>query len=444
MPIVLGLGALYILNSPLFLKYLDDHKTIVLWEPLEDVYKDPLFIQKIKEFLDTVKKNKDQNILIIYGQSFTNDELSQIKSIANTKYHGKIKFYTFPSYERIFKDIVQSIVSNTTDALRETKVNTNTINYFQRIWTNNYCKNLYLIKSKDSNRVQWFQKWEGKEGNKAIFFIGASPKLEREISLIKKFRNEIQIFTSDTALGYLLDNQILPDCILSFDSGRGTVFHFLKNLPEEIPIFTWLGGSTYLFELPNPKYLVNTFHPLDQMLEALFLKESKLWPSFQNPSLNLVGMTKSILPKDTTLWLSGVDFLSESGKSHCKSTGYETYFLPQVHRKLNLQMYVRKLYGTERKGKNQIAWEKLQTMDPKSKFWEDWNVSDEGLTDKSILPNQKYDSKEDQNREQNQRNGKILSFSGYPEDLSPFWNWALQDPESVVSKTTIKRWFRSI
>ncbi len=77
-------------------------------------------------------------------------------------------------------------------------------------------------------------------------------------------------------------------------------------------------------------------------------------------------------------------------------------------------MYVRKLYGTERKGKNQIAWEKLQTMDPKAKFWEDWNVSDEGLTDKSILPNQKYDSKEDQNREQNQRNGKILSFRVIP------------------------------
>lgn len=428
----------------MFLNCLDNHKTIVLWEPLADVYEDPIFIKQLDKWLETRKKDQGRHILVVFGEFLTNENLSQIKSEANSTYQGKVKVYTFPSYERIFKDKIQSLQKKITDALRGSNVNQNTIDYFQKIWTNNYCKNLSLIKTKNSHTIQWFQKLEWLEPTKPIFFVGASPKLEREISQLKKYRNQIQIFTSDTALGYLLDSQIRPDGILSFDSGRGTVFHFLKSLPEDIPIFTWLGGATYLFELPNPKYLVNTFHPLDQILESVFLMENKHWPAYKNPSLNLIGMAEAILPKDTPLWLSGVDFLSESGKSHCKSTGYESYFLPQMHRKLSFETYLRKLYGRERKGKNQIAWEMLQTMDPKPKFWEDWKdaVTNFSITMETL--NETKDGNRIKNSEFEPPSLEILSFSGYPQDLNPFWNWALQDPESLVSKTTIKRWFRSI
>lgn len=423
LPVILGLGALYLLDTPFF--ELEENQTIVLWEPNEDVYSCSAFQEKLQSFLES-PKSKNKKIIYLQGEEFTADQVEEVKEFARLKYAGKLQLFVFPAYDRLFPDLIKKLKQNFgsyfVNSSRSSSINQNTIKHFQNLWTHNYLKNLDLLRSGNSKKFGWFQKLT--PNSMPIVFVGASPGLENEIKRIHMYRNQIYLITSDTALGYLLDNQILPDLILSFDSGRGTLFHFLKEIPEDIPIITWLGGSPYLFTLPNPKILVNSFHPLDQMLEALFrFFKFPDWPSFPNPSLNLVGMVKSLLGETHPFWLTGVSFLSEFGKAHCKSTGYESYILPYLHRKLSLEGYSFRLYGSERKGKNRIAWDEIQKMKPKPTFFKDF--SDQNLIVATEL-----------------KKPSLLSFSGIPQDFSLFWKWAFQDSEGVISQNTIKRWLR--
>lgn len=230
--------------------------------------------------LENLAKTKGLSVFLITGNSPNWFELkTKVQNLPNTSPSllSKWNLYITPSYERFFSELVVECRTNFQSQFVSGGVNQNTIQHFRRLWTHNYLKNRISLLSEGKN-FEWFQSFTSKKMR--VLFVGASPGLELDLKTIQTERQSFLIFASDTALGYLLFHGVIPDYIVSFDSGRGTAYHFLLEIPPHIPIFTWLGGSAYIFDLPNPKILVNTGHPLDQILEHQFTgkKRTKMAP----------------------------------------------------------------------------------------------------------------------------------------------------------------------
>nr|WP_167880095.1 6-hydroxymethylpterin diphosphokinase MptE-like protein [Leptospira brenneri] len=425
MPVVLGIGALHIVRS--YLESPNHHQIIVFWEPIQEVYELEEFQTEI-QILKEGSISKEFRFFFITGPTPNWLELKEkIKNLPNasgSSFPSKWSLYTTPSYERIFPELIQNCKNHFQSELSASGVNQNTIQHFQKVWTHNYLKNRMNLASSKTN-IEWFQSF--KKSKTSVLFIGASPGLELDLIKIKEERKHFLIFASDTSIGYLLPNGIIPDYIVSFDSGRGTTYHFLVDLPKDIPIITWLGGSAHLFELPNPKILVNTGHPLDQILEHQFMTTSgKEWPHYSNPSLNLFGMVLAITDKmeQRDFFVSGVSYLAERGKSHCKGTGYERYYLPETNRKKSLELTTKRLYSGERKGKNQTAWIQINPQGSPSNI--------QFLSEIKEKPFSFTKGREH----------SLQSFQGFPPSLAELAKWADQDHSGIIHRKTLNTWLR--
>lgn len=226
-------------------------------------------------------------------------------------------------------------------------INESTISHFARTWTSHFFRNkleLTSLKILTPNT---------KYLDYPLVFAGASPLLDGQIDWINRNRSRMFLLSSDTALGFLIQKNTIPDAVISVDSSRGTFFHFSKNLPTSIPIFTWLGGNRILFNKKMNTYLFLTSYPLDQLLaEVCHFPDSSI---LSNPSRNVAGMAISIAryQKYKTIYLAGFELKSDISKTHVQSTGYESYGLPLVHRKKGLDsFYPRKMYSSQFTKKN--------------------------------------------------------------------------------------------
>lgn len=203
-----------------------------------------------------------------------------------------------------------------------------------------------------------------KPSNIPLVFIGASPELEQELDWLKENQNSAYYLCSDTAVGFMVENKIMPHGILSIDSGRGTHFHLMKDFPEDMEIYTWLGGCRELFKKSKSPRLFLTNYPLDQYIAALYkLPEESM---LSNPSLNIAGMAIAIgrLWKMPEVYLAGFGLKAIQGKTHCRGTGYESYNLPLVTRKKTLESLLPiRTYPSHLTSKNQNS---LNNLNPHS------------------------------------------------------------------------------
>jgi hypothetical protein len=232
-------------------------------------------------------------------------------------------------------------------------LNENTIEHFSKLWLRNYFINLKLVIQRENTGLLFKESLNLK--NKSVLFVGASPVLEDEINLIKKSLDKVFLISSDTSASFLLHQGVIPDLILSIDSGRGTYYHF-RNIPDKIPILTWLGGCRYIFELKNPVLLYLSSFPLDQILSNIVFGSNDF--ILNNPSLNVSGLAKSlaIYFESVEFLLAGISFTSHKNKTHTRGTGYESYFLDKLSRKESLESYTPISYSKKMSKKNELAF----------------------------------------------------------------------------------------
>jgi uncharacterized Rossmann fold enzyme len=256
-----------------------------------------------------------------------------------------------PYYLKQYKDFYQKFINR----FKNTEgLNQSTRSHFSRLWIRNYIANLHIF---SSGKIPVIDFHSFPLRNKLFVFVGASPKLEEEIFILKKFRKKFWLLSSDTALGFLLHENITPDAILSIDAGRGTFYHFLKNLPFSIPVITWFGGNREIFFNCSNIGIFFTTYPFDQILQSSFYPDQ---PILHNPSLNVAGMALAFAKqlKAKKILFAGTSFVSIDGKSHCKGTGYESYRLPVVSRRLSLESY-RTGYNLKMNQKNLMAQKEI-------------------------------------------------------------------------------------
>ena len=233
-----------------------------------------------------------------------------------------------PYYKRYCKEEIDIF---TNQILSKQKINSNTKKFFLKRWLKYYFKNLSSI-----NKTPLFFP-KSQNYKKSLTFIGASPTVESQIDILRHKRETDFYLASDTASRFLIKQKVDIDMILSVDSGLGTLYH-LQNNNLKIPYLTWLGANPYIFEKTNMKYIYFSTFPLDQILQQIFFLKS---PILENPSLNMAGIAKSFakMYHFTSFYSIGTDAVVEKGKTHCRGTGYEFFYLNQYQRKKTLYRY---------------------------------------------------------------------------------------------------------
>lgn len=349
--VFIGLGALHLVDR--LVERPDSSVAYIFWEPLESVFHCSDWQSKIENL--TGKFNSAKIRTLFLGPREKTENLEEFRTFLrelgeNWTYSTAV----FPSYARLFgESLVQDFKTKLESAINVS--NQSTKQHFERTWTYHYLRNTMSIHCTLIDKLDF--------SPLPLLFTGASPGLEMEIELIKAHRKKFVLLAGDTSLPFLLSNEVVPDLILSLDTGRGTLFHFSKGLPADIPILTWFGGSPHLFELPNPKWVFRTTYPMDQVLHHSLSSDSKFsWREWKNPGLNQATFAKELAfgSGSREFLYAGVSFLQESGRSHCRGTGYEFYHLPRVNRNLSLEKSNRPLYKDKRFGKNNLAWDKLK------------------------------------------------------------------------------------
>ncbi len=238
-----------------------------------------------------------------------------------------------PTYLRKYPELCREILSYFQNRKLEHQ-NVLAKNEYGQLWVRNFFR--HLRQSGENKKSYRLLSGVLPANPKKIgCFVGASPDLESEIDWIRENQNHVFLLASDTSLGFLLANGIHPDAVLSIDSGLGTSYHFPDGTPENIPIISWFGGSTRIFDLKNPKIIYLSTHPLDQILGSRFYPNA---PILENPTLNVAGLALSVCKAfgAGAMILKGVGFSREAGKTHCRTSGYERYDRFFLERKVSL------------------------------------------------------------------------------------------------------------
>jgi hypothetical protein len=191
-----------------------------------------------------------------------------IKIISHEEIFQYYDFFLFSNYFIISHPVLQNIYNNKiisilnflkTD-LNPILLDFNTQRKFGKIWQKNFFKNLLHFYKND-----FF--YEPLIINKPIMIVGAGPSLDKNITEIKKYRNNFYISSSDTSLKILLRNNIIPDSVFTIDPQNISYEHFFYIKNNNIRIFSdFLSGIYFKNCKQTPLF---SFHPIMNLLKQI-------------------------------------------------------------------------------------------------------------------------------------------------------------------------------
>lgn len=159
---------------------------------------------------------------------------------------------------------------------------------------------------------------------KSAIITAAGPSLEDSIEEIRERHKESTLIATDTTAPALLEYGIRPDIIISIDCQHISYYHFMKNIPKDIPLVLDIASPRKLTSLFDTVYFFTSGHPFSQFV-------SKRYKSF--PILNTSGgsvthaalsLADALNAKD--IYLYGADFSYPLGKSYSRGTYIYDYF----------------------------------------------------------------------------------------------------------------------
>ena len=208
-----------------------------------------------------------------------------------------------PSF-KAFTRLPETIEEKVTDIIREYNGNINTTNYFGKRYFKNITKNLISLSGTLLlNKI-----------NKPVFISSSGPSLEKSLTLLKKHRNNIFLLSLSSSVHYLLDNDLIPDLILTTDPGFYSTYHLKQSERTNIPIASPLTAYHHQ-SFKNPRLLLN-----QGTLPEKFFFPDFIENIFYVPQNGTVSGTALHLASSLThfpVFFSGLDFCTDDIKAHC-------------------------------------------------------------------------------------------------------------------------------
>lgn len=182
---------------------------------------------------------------------------------------GNLRVLSLRTWENFYAEKLPLINAKISTSLKLIEVDFLTQANFGKVWLKNILRNLQLASTFKPGLPNF-------DKQKTAFICGAGPSLSEKISYIKKKRDEIVIFATDTSFLPLIKNGIKADFFLSVDPQVFSSLHFKPSFAKKIEknaikktigIFD-LCGLNFLARLflqnGNPILFTASRHPLVQ------------------------------------------------------------------------------------------------------------------------------------------------------------------------------------
>ena len=152
-------------------------------------------------------------------------------------------FFVSPQIGRLFPESRKRYVDGYMDGVGRLMSNKNTIRRFIHLLPYNQLHNLQYL---ENNTVvpKLADVWDKEI---PVIIIGAGPSLKEEIETLKKIQNRAYLFAVDSALPFLLQNEVVPDAYICIEADKPMSF-FEDERVNNIPLFTKLGTTHKLLD----------------------------------------------------------------------------------------------------------------------------------------------------------------------------------------------------
>jgi hypothetical protein len=193
--------------------------------------------------------------------------------------------------------------------------------FFGKLWFRNAVRNLFAAE-RPSPPI--------KPARRAVI-TAAGPSLELGLGELTRARAEGAIvIATDTSLPCLLGNGIRPDAVVSIDCQAISYYHFMKGIPEGIPLVLDLASPNRLARLSGSVRFFSSGHPFCAFLSSRWRPFPALDTSGGNVTHAALSLAEA-LGADKALLL-GADFSYPDGKSYARGTYIYDYFTRMDYR----------------------------------------------------------------------------------------------------------------
>lgn len=260
-----------------------------LYEPIPEVFFE---MSEHKELRNVINKNTSN----LYIDRHNEETLAYLDEFSTS--NEKIHLIVLPSYKNIVQEKYEQFHKNIKGTILHRRTNLHTDASFQKLWVMNSLINFETVLNtpnmlKDIDRAQF----EGKP----VLIVSAGPSLAEDIEYIRhiKENNLAYIFSVGSAINSLIEYDVLPDAVFTYDPGLVNHKVFEKMIAQNIDHIPMVFGSSVGYEtLENYKGPKVHFITSQDRTSLYFLKdELDLEQDLILDSPSIAVMTFQILNK---------------------------------------------------------------------------------------------------------------------------------------------------
>jgi hypothetical protein len=218
--ILFGFGLGYIAHA--LLKKMGDTDQLLIIEPNVELFK--LTIER-KENQEFINNNK---VKFCVGLDSSN-----LENLLNTNfqsYFGRFTIISSPNYTKLYPDYYKFFLEKAKEHLMMEVINNNTRHIFSQQWQKNFISNLYPAFLAHNLEVI-----KGKLDCPVIITSGG-PSLTKQLPLLKKMKDHAYVICAGSTINTLLNEEIIPDLIVTVDGGEPNFNHFKNIKIDHIPL----------------------------------------------------------------------------------------------------------------------------------------------------------------------------------------------------------------
>ncbi len=255
------------------------------------------------------------------SKNFSSKKLKLIKASEITNYFDISKYDDYflvihPVLQNLYSKEILNAIKTIKSLLNPMTLDIKTRKKFDFIWKKNINKNLKYL-------FEGGYDFSPLTIDKPIIVCGAGPSLEKNIEILKKYKDKFFIASSDSSLKVLLKNKVNPDAVFSFDCQNYSYYHFTDS-NKNYRLFTdFLSPLRLKGVRQTPLF---SEHPFFEIFKHLKYRTIKLSSNARNIGGATIDFFKDYF-QDFPIVTVGIDYSYYKNLSYSRGTYLSEYKL---------------------------------------------------------------------------------------------------------------------
>ncbi len=264
----------------------------------------------------------------VYGGLYVVEQLSWIQENQNL----------YPLIQQIIKSSLNTVSADFSAQ-----------SHFGKIWQKNILANLNTYSTIKPQQKKLPVDYK----TKTAAIIAAGPSLEKTLPALLSSRNDYYIIATDTAYSSLLQNQIIPDAVVSIDGQNISHSHFFeKNLSLESTLFVFdlcsdSSAVRHISNLTNNILFSVSGHPFSELVYS-YSNDSFIKLYSGSGTVTIAALDFAVKCGFSKLEVFGADFSYSNCKAYTKGTYLDKlYSTKSTNLETTEKQFSKLLYRTE-------------------------------------------------------------------------------------------------